>query len=156
MDKNDLHAMKQILYNTNLLVVARWLLKRVLKLRNSVLVERTPPPLKMRRKKMFQNAFQAILSVFSLRGKFHYFFFEPFPKTIYFFPFQGGLFTRTEFLSFKTLSSGHIATTRRPASYRICFMTCRSLLANKSFSILLNKRVGGSGLSRICTIFLYC
>ena len=56
-------------------------------------------------------------------------------KTNLFFPFLGGggLFTRTEFLSFETLSSDHLATTRRPVSYKICYMTCRSFSANKNF-----------------------
>ena len=42
--KNDLHLMKQILYDTTgPPVVTRWPLERVLKLRNSVLVKRLPP-----------------------------------------------------------------------------------------------------------------
>ena len=55
-------------------------------------------------------------------------------KTILFFSiFRGvvGLFTRTEFLSFETLSRVHLATTRRPVSYRIRFMTFRSFIGNR-------------------------
>ena len=53
---------------------------------------------------------------------------------------MGGLFTRSEWLNFKTLSSGHLDTTHRPISYRIRFMACRSYLANKIFS---HSRGGG-------------
>ena len=52
----------------------------------------------------------------------------------------GGLFTRTEFLSFDTLSCDHLATTRGPVSFRIRFMTCRSFLDNKK-----NFPKGGAG-----------
>ena len=55
-----------------------------------------------------------------------------------------GLFTRTEFLSFDTLSRDHLATNRRPVSYRIRFTTFRSFLANKNFS---TKGRGGLALS---------
>ena len=58
-------------------------------------------------------------------------------KTILFFSiFRGvvGLFTRTEFLSFDTLSRDHLATNRRPVSYRIRFTTCRSFKVIKKFS----------------------
>ena len=41
--KNNLHVMKRIPYDTGPLVVARWPLERVLKLRNSVIVKRPPP-----------------------------------------------------------------------------------------------------------------
>ena len=40
--KNDLHAMKRILYDTGPQVVARWLLERVLKMSHSFLVIRSP------------------------------------------------------------------------------------------------------------------
>ena len=56
-------------------------------------------------------------------------------RQTYFFPFLGGggLFTNTEFFSFDTLSWDHLATTRRPVSYRLRFTTCRSFLPNTIF-----------------------
>ena len=42
--KNDLHVMKQILYDMGPQVVVRWSLERILKLSKSVLVKRPPTP----------------------------------------------------------------------------------------------------------------
>ena len=55
--KNDLHAMKRILYDTGPQVVARWSRERILKLSNSVLVKRPPTPLKMEKNKFVLKCF---------------------------------------------------------------------------------------------------
>ena len=48
---------------------------------------------------------------------------------------MGVFSTRNEWLSFKTLLSDHLPTTHGPVSYKICFMVCRSLLANNFFPL---------------------
>ena len=53
---------------------------------------------------------------------------------------MGGLFTRTELLSFKILSRDHLATTRGPVSYRIRFITNLSHFANSVYDQLWYKR----------------
>ena len=65
--KNDLHVVKQILYDTGQQTVARWPHKRRQKLEGVSYVEMTPDPPKIEKKiSLSQNAFQAISSVFSL------------------------------------------------------------------------------------------
>jgi len=54
---NDLHAMKQILYDTGPQIVARWLLQRVFTLRNSDRVKRPSTPLKDEGEKVVVNCF---------------------------------------------------------------------------------------------------
>ena len=72
MAKNDLHAMKRILYDMGPWVVSRWPLERVLKLSHSLLVKRPPTPPKNGKKvclKMLFRQFQVFLTYVFLSGK---------------------------------------------------------------------------------------
>ena len=61
--RNDLHVMKQIPYDTGPLVVARWPLERVLKLRKPVILKR--PPLQMGKNKFVLGHFECFSLCFS-------------------------------------------------------------------------------------------